>query len=226
MPLEVFGFITDLVPTNPLGTDPKSQGDDHLRGLKETLQSQFTGFTGEAVTVTESDLNSVVGLPDDIAALALRVSAMENSSYLSFATSLGVSAVFAPGTGIPQESTSGTEILFTSITPVRVGNVLEIESTLYVSNVLTGSQNNIGIWERGVADAKGAGWDARQGSGGAASAMHIRVRVPVLDLTPRDYSVRAGVYSGGDTMYINSFNNVQQFGGVLNSYISVREYEL
>ena len=62
MPLEIFNFIEDLVPTNPLGTDPKSQGDDHIRGLKETLVNQFTGLGSEAVTVSAGELNGFVGM--------------------------------------------------------------------------------------------------------------------------------------------------------------------
>jgi hypothetical protein len=58
MGLETFtGWIKDLVSTNPAGTDTKSEGDDHLRGIKQTLKQQFSGFTGEAVTVTEAQLN-------------------------------------------------------------------------------------------------------------------------------------------------------------------------
>ena len=41
MSLEIFtGKVSDLVPANPAGTDPKSQGDDHLRGIKETIIGQ------------------------------------------------------------------------------------------------------------------------------------------------------------------------------------------
>jgi len=41
MGLEVFtGKVSDLVATNPPGTDPKSQGDDHLRGIKTTIIGQ------------------------------------------------------------------------------------------------------------------------------------------------------------------------------------------
>lgn len=61
MSLEVFtGWIKDLIGTNPPGGDPKSQGDDHIRGIKQTLLAQFSGLTlGKAVTVNEDDLNSV-----------------------------------------------------------------------------------------------------------------------------------------------------------------------
>ena len=47
MALETYtGKIADLVVTNPTPTDPKSQGDDHLRGIKYTLQQSFPGFDG------------------------------------------------------------------------------------------------------------------------------------------------------------------------------------
>ena len=48
MSLEVFtGNIADLVPTNPAGTDPKSQGDDHIRGIKFTLLETFGPVVGK-----------------------------------------------------------------------------------------------------------------------------------------------------------------------------------
>jgi hypothetical protein len=40
------GNISDLVATNPTGTDPRSQGDDHLRGIKYTLKQSFPLATG------------------------------------------------------------------------------------------------------------------------------------------------------------------------------------
>ncbi len=63
MSLEAPGFIKDLIPTNPEGTDPKSQGDDHLRLIKQCLLNQFPGFTeGKAIDLTESQLNALGGL--------------------------------------------------------------------------------------------------------------------------------------------------------------------
>lgn len=41
MGLETGNFITDLVATNPPGSDTKSQGDDHIRLLKAVLQGSF-----------------------------------------------------------------------------------------------------------------------------------------------------------------------------------------
>lgn len=61
MSLETGSYIKNLVATNPEGTDPKSQGDDHLRLLKQVLKTQFAGFTdGIGITKTESQINSML----------------------------------------------------------------------------------------------------------------------------------------------------------------------
>lgn len=41
MGLEVATYISELVDTNPLSGDPKKQGDDHLRLIKDVLQNTF-----------------------------------------------------------------------------------------------------------------------------------------------------------------------------------------
>jgi hypothetical protein len=62
MGLETFNFIDSLNASNPVGsTDPKSQGDNHLRGIKSTLLSSFPGITG-AVTSTHTELNYLDGV--------------------------------------------------------------------------------------------------------------------------------------------------------------------
>lgn len=96
MGLESGSFIKDLVATNPQGTDPKSQGDDHLRLVKSVLQSQFSGFTdGIPVTLTETELN---GLPADIA-----LKAPINSPAL---TGVPTAPTAAPGTNTTQVATT------------------------------------------------------------------------------------------------------------------------
>jgi hypothetical protein len=54
-------YIDDLVPANPIGgTDPKSQGDDHIRGIKLVLQNSFSKISG-AVLADEAELNLMDG---------------------------------------------------------------------------------------------------------------------------------------------------------------------
>lgn len=60
MGLETPTYIADLVPANPLATDPKSQGDDHIRNLKTALQDTFAGFTGPILVVGTEAQGSTV----------------------------------------------------------------------------------------------------------------------------------------------------------------------
>lgn len=56
MALETGTYISDLVITNPTSTDPKSEGDNHLRLVKSTIKATFPNITG-AVTATHGQLN-------------------------------------------------------------------------------------------------------------------------------------------------------------------------
>ena len=61
MGLETATYITDLVSSNPLGTDSKAQGDNHIRLLKSVLQTQFSALGSAAVTTTAAELNILDG---------------------------------------------------------------------------------------------------------------------------------------------------------------------
>ncbi|NNF60700.1 MAG: hypothetical protein HKN06_05125, partial [Gammaproteobacteria bacterium] len=58
MGLETATYIDDLDSANPVSTDNVSQGDDHIRLLKSTIQASFPGVTG-AVNATHTELNTV-----------------------------------------------------------------------------------------------------------------------------------------------------------------------
>ena len=60
MGLESGRYIEDLVVSNPLGTDGKAQGDNHLRLIKQVLKNQFPSLGAEAVTGTAEELNKAV----------------------------------------------------------------------------------------------------------------------------------------------------------------------
>ena len=61
MGVETATYISQLSATNPLGTDPISQGDDQIRLVKEVLQAQFTSLGAAAVTTTATELNLIDG---------------------------------------------------------------------------------------------------------------------------------------------------------------------
>jgi hypothetical protein len=60
MSLESATYVANLNTSNPAATDPKSQGDDHLRLIKSVLKNSFAGFAGMViVTGTEAQGASV-----------------------------------------------------------------------------------------------------------------------------------------------------------------------
>lgn len=59
MSLESATYIADLVATNPAAGDVGSQGDDHLRLIKDVLQNTFPSLTG-AVTLTHTEINELL----------------------------------------------------------------------------------------------------------------------------------------------------------------------
>lgn len=65
MGLEVATYISNLVTSNPLGTDDRSKGDDHLRLIKSVLQATFPNAnrafyfpTPEEITADETGASS------------------------------------------------------------------------------------------------------------------------------------------------------------------------
>lgn len=61
MALETGTYISDLVATNPLGSDAKSSGDDHIRLVKSTIKTTFPNISG-AVTPTHIEINYLSGV--------------------------------------------------------------------------------------------------------------------------------------------------------------------
>ena len=61
MGVETATYISQLSATNPLGTDPISEGDNQIRLVKEVLQAQFTSLGAAAVTATAAEVNLIDG---------------------------------------------------------------------------------------------------------------------------------------------------------------------
>lgn len=71
MALETGTFISDLVVTNPTGSDALAFADDHIRLIKSTVKNTFPNISG-AVTKTHTEINTAV----DQAGTAVQPSAM------------------------------------------------------------------------------------------------------------------------------------------------------
>jgi len=68
MALESVDHIDDLVITNPVGgSDPKSEGDDHIRNIKKALKADFP-TVDEPITASVPDLNATTNFEETISA--------------------------------------------------------------------------------------------------------------------------------------------------------------
>lgn len=61
MSVESATYINQLSASNPTSSDLKSEGDNHIRLLKSTIQASFPNVTG-AMTATHTELNYSVGV--------------------------------------------------------------------------------------------------------------------------------------------------------------------
>lgn len=61
MALESVTHLDDLEVANPLGTDPRSEGDNHIRNVKKALKTDFPNING-VVSATPTDLNLTTGI--------------------------------------------------------------------------------------------------------------------------------------------------------------------
>ena len=60
MTIEAFSYISNFNSSYPDGTDWKYEGDDHIRGIKYTLQTQFPNLNA-AVNFTPAEANLLTG---------------------------------------------------------------------------------------------------------------------------------------------------------------------
>jgi len=80
-------YINGLVGTNPTTSDPLSEGDNHLRLIKDVLQRSFPALTG-AVSVSHTEINTGIGLVYTATNAATPSSLVKRASDGSFAASV------------------------------------------------------------------------------------------------------------------------------------------
>ena len=104
MGLESATYIPELTITNPVGaSDPKSEGDDHLRLIKKTLANTFGAFVGTAgvpksVTLTEDQINDA----------ALKAAAATISALWDFTTEPTLNSDIVGRNKLPQNIQNGS----------------------------------------------------------------------------------------------------------------------
>lgn len=99
MGLEAFSFISQLVPTNPVNaTDDIAQGDDHIRGIKQTLQNTFPNANA-AINPTPAEFNRLVGVTAPVEEMRGMATASQGAPYAIAAGDIGKAVIVTgPGT--------------------------------------------------------------------------------------------------------------------------------
>ena len=120
MALETGTFISDLVATNPTGSDALAFADDHLRLIKSTVKATFPNISG-AVTKTHTEINTAV----DQAGTAVQPATMDTA--IAAAVAAAKSALYPVGsiyTNAANATNPATLLGFGTWTAFGAGRVL------------------------------------------------------------------------------------------------------
>ena len=146
MALEAAPFINSLVITNPVNTDPKSEGAAQLRLIKGAVQATFPNITG-AVTPTQAEINRLVGVTSSVQsqidAETLARTNADNAEILvrgnadallaprASPTFTGTVTLPATGLGATEATTKGyvDSIAFATTLPTQTGNAGKVVAT-------------------------------------------------------------------------------------------------
>lgn len=138
MALESGSFIDDLVDTNPLGTDAKNKGDDHLRLIKKVVKATFPGLGGAAWRVQAKSSAYTVVAGDNMttfnctAALTLSLTAVATlgNKFLSIVIANGGDVTIDPNSS---ETVNGSA---TQVIPDGAVGILVCNGTLWFMGVM------------------------------------------------------------------------------------------
>lgn len=174
MPLEgPVTKIADLVPTNPLGTDDRKEGDDHLRNIKVavlSLETNFAQLGGTApkwqkTTIAETALTDA-DTSQDIAVISLtqfeKVIALCIKHSAAFTGGTLTAMTVSVGTATPDKPKfyaqpfdifiAPTDLLFvdrtgfSSITMAAAGHSIIAQFKSTGDNVANATAGSVDIW--------------------------------------------------------------------------------
>lgn len=152
MPLESGTFVNSLVVTNPTGSDPKNQGDDHLRLVKSTVKNTFPNLDGE-VSASQAEINILAGATVTTTELNFLSSATSNiQSQIDTLTNtkIGNSGADVSGTYTFQGPTIFTGTA-NATTKLSISGDFELSGdTVQISEGGTGQSTRINALEQGL----------------------------------------------------------------------------
>ena len=104
MSVESATYINSLNASYPAATDPKSEGDDHLRLIKSAVKATFPSITG-AVSATQLEINQLRGITSGVVSKD-DVQTLTNKTFTGYAETVyavsGTTPVLSPVNGTIQ----------------------------------------------------------------------------------------------------------------------------
>ena len=208
MTVETFGFISQLSPTYPAAGDVKSEGDDHIRGIKSTLQTQFPNLGAAAVTPTATELNYVDGVTSAI------------QTQIDNLTTLKAPLASPTLTGTPLAPTATTTDSSTQIATTALVSAKITAAALSISVPVVPGDAGKYLTNNGSISS----WGAIAATGLSLLATVTPGVVSTLDVTGLTASKRITIIgsgvtlSGADTVQVKlSVNNGSTFPGTVLS---------
>ena len=141
MALETVAHIDDLDASNPLGTDARSQGDNHIRNIKTALKADFPNVDA-ACNPTPTEFNVLAGVTAGTAAASKAV-VLDSNTRIDGVDLVASGSYSVAGTGILVDS-SGTMTL-SNVDALDATTETTIESAIdSLSNLVTTGALNSG----------------------------------------------------------------------------------
>ena len=139
MTVETASYISQFDTTLPTASDPKSEGDNHLRLLKTVLKNQFPNFGTAAMNASHTELNYMVGVTSAVQTqlntLTSTKAAKAGDTYTGTHSFAGATSVTVPTATAGDNSTTAASTAFVAATafssalPAQTGNNGKILST-------------------------------------------------------------------------------------------------
>jgi hypothetical protein len=141
--LETGTYISDLVVTNPTGSDGKDKGDDHLRLLKSTIKATFPNVNG-AVNPTPTEFNYLVGVTSLIQNQFGAKGAKAGDTWTGTHNFSGATAVTVPTKSPLDNSTnaSSTAYVDAAVTSAAVSGAGTLSSTSTTSLLIANASKS------------------------------------------------------------------------------------